>query len=107
MIPGQWDDVREPSEHELQQTTVLSLPLAEASAKVRTGPPLDDEEDYELPVWAGGIPVRLVANGPIPDPRLSAEIQPPPYALDYSRSTSSRSKALHTLQSRADQPSRL
>jgi len=50
MIPGRWDDVRGPNERELQQTTVLALPLTEASAKVRTGPPLDDEEDYELPI---------------------------------------------------------
>ena len=85
MIPGRWDDVREPNERELQLTTVLSLPLDEASAKVRTGPPLDDEEDYEMSVWAGVIPLRLVANAPIPDPRLPAEIEPPPYALDYSR----------------------
>jgi nitroimidazol reductase NimA-like FMN-containing flavoprotein (pyridoxamine 5'-phosphate oxidase superfamily) len=85
MIPGRWDDVREPNERELQLTTVLSLTLDEASAKVRTGPPLDDEEDYELSVWAGVIPLRLVANAPIPDPRLPAEIDPPPYALDYSR----------------------
>ena len=85
MIPGRWDDVREPNERELQLTTVLSLPLDEASAKVRTGPPLDDEEDYEMSVWAGVIPLRLVANAPIPDPRLPAEIDPPSYALDYSR----------------------
>jgi uncharacterized protein len=90
MIPGRWDDVREPSERELQLTTVLSLPLDEASAKVRTGPPLDDEEDYELPVWAGVIPLRMVAVAPTPDPRLPAEIDPPPYALDYSRSTPKR-----------------
>ncbi len=87
MIPGRWDDVREPNERELQLTTVLSLPLDEASAKVRTGPPIDDEEDYEMSVsvWAGVIPLRLVANAPIPDPRLPAEIDPPSYALDYSR----------------------
>ncbi len=85
MIPGRWDDVRKPSERELQLTTVLSLPLDEASAKVRAGPPLDDEEDYELPVWAGVIPLRMVANAPHPDPRLPVEIDPPPYALDYSR----------------------
>jgi nitroimidazol reductase NimA-like FMN-containing flavoprotein (pyridoxamine 5'-phosphate oxidase superfamily) len=87
MIPGRWDDVREPNERELQLTTVLSLPLDEASAKVRTGPPLDDEEDYEIPVWAGVIPLRMIANAPIPDPRLAAEIGAPLYALDYSRST--------------------
>ena len=90
MIPGRWDDVREPSERELQLTTVLSLPLDEASAKVRTGPPLDDEEDYDLPVWAGVIPLRMVASAPTPDPRLPAEIDPPPYTLDYSRSTPKR-----------------
>src|SRR5712692_2334837 len=54
MIPGRWDDVREPNERELDLTTVLSLPLTEASAKVRTGPPLDDEEDYALPIWEIG-----------------------------------------------------
>src|SRR5882672_3388123 len=72
MIPGRWADVREPNERELQLTTVLSLPLTEASAKVRTGPPLDDEEDYELSVWAGVIPLRLVAEPPVDDARLSA-----------------------------------
>ena len=90
MIPGRWDDVREPNEREFRLTTVLSLPLDEASAKVRTGPPLDDEEDYELSVWAGVIPLRLVADAPISDPRLPAEIGPPPCALDYSRSTPKR-----------------
>lgn len=90
MIPGRWADVREPNERELQLTTVLLLPLDEASAKVRTGPPLDDEEDYALPVWAGVIPLRLVADAPVPDPRLPAEIDPQPYALDYSRSAPKR-----------------
>ena len=85
MIPGRWDDVREPNERELQLTTVLSLPLAEASAKVRTGPPLDDEEDYKLPVWAGVIPLRLGSGAPIRDPRLSAEIGTPSYASNYQR----------------------
>jgi nitroimidazol reductase NimA-like FMN-containing flavoprotein (pyridoxamine 5'-phosphate oxidase superfamily) len=87
MIPGRWADVREPNERELQLTTVLSLPLDEASAKVRTGPPLDDEEDYALPVWAGVIPLRLVADAPVPDPRLQPGIDPQPYALGYSLST--------------------
>src|SRR5712691_168983 len=86
MIPGRWDDVREPNERELQLTTVLSMPLDEASAKVRTGPPLDDEEDYELDVWAGVIPLRLVAETPVDDPRLKAEIAAPDYAREYGRS---------------------
>lgn len=85
MIPGRWDDVRQPSERELQMTTVLSLPLTEASAKVRTGPPLDDEEDYDLPIWAGVIPLRLVADPPIADPRLPADVTAPHYLLDYRR----------------------
>jgi len=85
MIPGRWDDVRKPNERELQQTTVLLLPLTEASAKVRTGPPLDDEEDYELDVWAGVIPLRLVTDKPVDDPRLSSNTGVPKYAEDYLR----------------------
>ena len=88
MIPDRWADVREPNERELQLTTVLSLPLTEASAKVRTGPPLDDEEDYELPIWAGVIRLRLAADAPVADPRLPASIEPPEYALKYARPAS-------------------
>jgi hypothetical protein len=87
MIPGRWADVRAPSERELQLTTVLSLPLSEASAKVRTGPPLDDEEDYEMEVWAGVIPLRVIAEAPLDDPRLPAEIAAPDYARRYERKT--------------------
>ena len=87
MIPGRWADVRGPSESELQQTTVLSLPLAEASAKVRTGPPLDEEEDYDLPAWAGVIPLRLTAGAPVDDPRLKARIAAPDYAQRFERKT--------------------
>ncbi|HYR76492.1 MAG TPA: pyridoxamine 5'-phosphate oxidase family protein [Pyrinomonadaceae bacterium] len=85
MIPGRWADVRAPNERELQLTTVLSLPLTEASAKVRTGPPLDDEEDYDLPVWAGVIPLRLAAGSPVDDSRVQAASTLPEYAVDYSR----------------------
>jgi len=85
MIPGRWKDVREPNEAELQQTTVLSLPITEASAKIRTGPPLDDEGDYDLPVWAGVIPLRMIADEPIQDPRLPSEITTPSYVSDYDR----------------------
>ncbi|HCX28210.1 MAG TPA: pyridoxamine 5'-phosphate oxidase family protein [Blastocatellia bacterium] len=85
VIPGRWDEARQPTEAELKATTVLSLPLVEVSAKVRTGPPLDDEEDYELPVWAGVIPLRLIAREPTPDPRLSSHIDLPPYARNYAR----------------------
>jgi nitroimidazol reductase NimA-like FMN-containing flavoprotein (pyridoxamine 5'-phosphate oxidase superfamily) len=85
VIPGRWAEVREPTEQELKATTVLALPLAEVSAKVRTGPPLDDEEDYALPVWAGVIQLRLSAGAPVPDPRLPENIDPPAYAINYKR----------------------
>jgi len=85
VVKGRWDDVREPNEVELKQTSVLCLPLEEASAKVRTGPPIDDEEDYALPIWAGVIPLKLVAEEPVNDPRLDDAIEAPPYAKNYSR----------------------
>jgi hypothetical protein len=87
MIPGRWEDVRQPSEQEMKKTTVLSLPLTEASAKVRSGPPLDNEEDYDLPVWAGVIPISLIAGEPIDDPRLTVVTDQPQYAREYKRST--------------------
>ena len=85
VIKGRWEDVRVPNESELKQTTVLRMPLLEASAKVRTGPPIDDEEDYAMTTWAGVIPLRLVADPPIADPRLPAGIDVPPYATNYKR----------------------
>jgi nitroimidazol reductase NimA-like FMN-containing flavoprotein (pyridoxamine 5'-phosphate oxidase superfamily) len=85
MIPGRWDEVRGPNDRELQLTTVLAIPLSEASAKVRTGPPVDDEEDYELPVWAGVIPLQMVANEPIADARLAPDMPTPRYAIEYRR----------------------
>jgi uncharacterized protein len=85
IIRGRWADVREPSDSEMKQTTVLCLPLAEASAKIRTGPPLDDDADYALPIWAGVVPLKLVAGEPIKDPLLPAEIPVPEYAANYKR----------------------
>ena len=85
IIRGRWAEVREPTDVEMKQTTVLMLPLTEASAKVRTGPPLDDEEDYAMDVWAGVVPLRLVAGEPINDPRLPEGIQIPAYAREYRR----------------------
>ncbi|HSL55600.1 MAG TPA: pyridoxamine 5'-phosphate oxidase family protein, partial [Pyrinomonadaceae bacterium] len=85
IIRGRWAEVREPTEQEMKATTVLSLPLVEASAKIRTGPPLDDEEDYEMNVWAGVIPLRLVADEPIADPRLIDGVEVPGYAREYKR----------------------
>ena len=86
VVPGRWADVREPNDGELKATIVLFVPLVEASAKVRTGPPVDDDEDYETPVWAGEIPLRLVAFAPVADPRLTLGVEPPQYARDYRRS---------------------
>jgi hypothetical protein len=86
VVPGRWEEVRQPSRNELTGTLVLSLPLVEASAKVRTGPPSDDEADYSIPVWAGEIPLRVVADAPIDDSRLQPGIVLPSYAKNYSRS---------------------
>lgn len=77
LVPGRWDAVRPPSARELRATGVLRLSLEEASAKVRSGPPLDDEPDYELPVWAGTVGLRTVAGEPLPDPRLAAGVECP------------------------------
>lgn len=85
MIAGRWDVVREPSDRELRLTTVLSVPLIEASAKIRTGQPIDDDEDYALPIWAGVLPLRLTSEAPIPDPRLPANTQVPEHVLSYKR----------------------
>jgi uncharacterized protein len=74
LIPGRWEEVRPPSAKELKAIQVLVLPLSEASAKVRTGPPLDDEEDYALNTWAGVIPLDTVARAPTPDSRLAEDI---------------------------------
>ena len=86
IIRGRWADVREPTDEEMIMTTVLELPLVEASAKIRTGPPLDDEEDYAMNVWAGVVPLKLVAGEPINDPRLPEGIEVPDYARNYRRS---------------------
>ena len=85
LAPGRWAEVRQPTEGEMRATLVLALPLAEASAKVRTGPPVDDEEDYELPVWAGVVPLRVAAGEPVADPRLPPGIEPPAHVSNYAR----------------------
>jgi len=88
VVPGRWAEVRLPSRQEIQGTLVLSLPLTEASAKVRSGPPNDDEADYSLPVWAGVIPLQVVTGEAIVDPRLQQEINLPAYVQNYTRSPS-------------------
>jgi nitroimidazol reductase NimA-like FMN-containing flavoprotein (pyridoxamine 5'-phosphate oxidase superfamily) len=70
LAPGRWEEARLPNEKEVRSTTVVALTLDEVSAKVRTGPPIDDEEDYALPVWAGVVPLRIEAGEPAPDARL-------------------------------------
>lgn len=85
VVPDRWSEVRQPTRQEVAGTLVLSLPITEASAKVRSGPPNDDESDYALPVWAGEIPLCLTAGSPIADPRLLSGIVPPDYVQDYSR----------------------
>jgi hypothetical protein len=87
-MPGRWDNVRMPSNRELEVTTVLSVPLEEVSAKVRTGPPVDDEEDYALPVWAGVLPLEFAPRPPIADDRLPKGIPVPEYLRKYSRKCS-------------------
>jgi nitroimidazol reductase NimA-like FMN-containing flavoprotein (pyridoxamine 5'-phosphate oxidase superfamily) len=85
IVPGRWDDVRAPNENELKATSVLAIPIDEASAKVRSGGPLDDEEDYALAAWAGVIPLVSETRAPEPDGRLRAGIAPPRYVTDYRR----------------------
>ncbi|MGC1999138.1 MAG: pyridoxamine 5'-phosphate oxidase family protein [Candidatus Acidiferrales bacterium] len=86
VVPGRWKDIRQPTESELKATSVLALALEEVSAKVRVGPPKDDEPDYTLPIWAGVLPLPVVAAAPISDPRLIAGLEPPAYLRNYSRS---------------------
>ena len=85
VMKGRWDDVRQPTEQELKATTVLALPLEEVSAKVRTGGPIDDEEDYALPVWAGVLPLETVAKEPLADPQRKNNPAVPEYLKKYSR----------------------
>jgi nitroimidazol reductase NimA-like FMN-containing flavoprotein (pyridoxamine 5'-phosphate oxidase superfamily) len=85
IIPGRWADVRWPTELELKATSVLKLHIAEASAKVRTGDPVDDEEDYAMDIWAGVLPLRMVHDQPIDDSRLGNGVVPPEYVLNYKR----------------------
>lgn len=85
IIPGRWADARQPNERELKQTSVLHLPIEEFSAKVRTGPPIDDEEDYSFPTWAGVVPLEMKAGEPIPDPKLDPSCEAPKYLRDSWR----------------------
>jgi nitroimidazol reductase NimA-like FMN-containing flavoprotein (pyridoxamine 5'-phosphate oxidase superfamily) len=86
ILPGRWDDARQPNERELKATSVLRVPIEEFSAKVRTGPPIDDAEDYAFPTWAGVVPLEMRVGEPITDPTLNPRREVPPYVKSYSRS---------------------
>lgn len=86
IVPQRWAEVRSPNSQEMQGTLVLALPINEASVKMRTGEPIDDKEDYNLPVWAGQIPLELIAKAPIPDSQVPSEVLTPNYVLNYMRS---------------------
>jgi uncharacterized protein len=85
ILPGRWEDSRQPNERELKATSVLRVPIEEFSAKVRQGPAIDDEEDYAFPTWAGVIPLEMVAGKPIDDARLLPGKDVPSYAKHYTR----------------------
>ena len=85
VIAGRSADARPPTDSELRATLVVRIPISEASAKVRTGGPIDDEEDLALPIWGGLIPLRMVADSPIAEPDVAAGVPTPAYAIDYRR----------------------
>ena len=85
ILPGRWDEVRQPNERELKATLVMRLPIEEFSAKVRQGPPVDDAEDYSFPTWAGVIPLEMAAGEPISDAKLEPGREAPEYARHYAR----------------------
>ena len=85
LIPGRWEDSRQPDQKETVATTVLAMPIAEASVKIRSGPPKDAAKDLELPYWTGVIPLRLISGAAIPDPVMKEERSVPNYAVNYSR----------------------
>jgi len=85
LLPGRWCDARRPTQKELDATTVVSLSIESASAKIRTGPPMDDEEDYQLPVWAGLLPIRQQFLDAVNDPKLREGIPVPDYVVNSPR----------------------
>ena len=85
IVPGRWEQARQPTYQEVKGTTVLAFPIEEGSAKIRSGEPHDNAEDYSLPIWAGQLPLKLTSGSPIPDPKLSPEIIPPENLTNYHR----------------------
>ena len=85
VMPGRWEDTRPPSASELKQTTVLRLPIDEASAKVRSGPPVEEAEDLSLPYWGGELPLRFLAGEPIADEHVADGVALPDYLANFRR----------------------
>ena len=83
LFPGRWPILRAPTAQEIKATTILSMEIEEGAAKIRTGPPGDDEDDYALPIWAGVIPVRTVVDAPVDDPRNLPEMTPPDHVTAF------------------------
>jgi nitroimidazol reductase NimA-like FMN-containing flavoprotein (pyridoxamine 5'-phosphate oxidase superfamily) len=85
IVPGRWDEIRKPTPQEMKATVVLALPLEEVSAKIRTGPPIDDDADYALPIWAGVLPLKLTPGVAETDPRLTRKLDAPAHVKNYQR----------------------
>lgn len=85
IVPGRWEQARQPNDNEIDATLMVRVPIEECSAKVRSGPPIDDEPDMYLGIWAGVIPARIQWGPPIADPQLPANIAPPANILEYAR----------------------
>ena len=83
LIPGRWETLRPMTAKEAKATTVFSMPIDEGSAKIRTGPPVDDEEDYSLPIWAGVLPISQVLDEPVPDPKNLGGLEVPTHIRNF------------------------
>ena len=83
LIPGRWENLRQMTAQEAKATTVFSMPIDEGSAKVRSGPPVDDDDDYSLPIWAGVLPLSQVLQEPVPDPKNLDGLEVPPQVCDF------------------------
>ena len=89
IISGRWNEVRQPNARELKGTLVISFPIDEASAKIRTGPPVDEKEDYQLPIWAGEIPLRTIPLEPLADPLLGKDQEISKSVVQYAKAINS------------------
>ena len=83
LIPGRWENLRPMTDQEAKATTVFSMPIDEGSAKIRSGPPVDDDEDYSLPIWAGVLPVSQILHDPVSDPKNLDGLEVPAHIRDY------------------------